>query len=158
MAGEIAGATLAFSLARLLGRRWVEKWQSERWSRWDRRIGGRGILSVAIFRLVLLPFDSVSYACGLSTIRLRDFLMGTVAGGIASGRVPEGGVAGDPWDSWINPTSILGGVLAVAVVAFLASVYLVWDARRLDPSLEDYFRRRAVVMSVVTGAIAIRSR
>jgi cytochrome d ubiquinol oxidase subunit II len=86
---------------------------------------------------------------------LVPFCMGTVAGGIASGRVPEGGVAGDPWDSWINPTSILGGVLAVAVVAFLASVYLVWDARRLDPSLEDYFRRRAVVMSVVTGAIAV---
>ena len=31
----------------------------------------------------------------------------------------------------MNPTSILGGVLAVVVVAFLAAVYLVWDARRL---------------------------
>ena len=47
---------------------------------------------------------------------------------------PAGGVAGDPWDSWVNPTSVLGGVLAVVVVAYLAAVYLVWDARRLgDP-------------------------
>ena len=32
------------------------------------------------------------------------------------GRVPAGGKAGDPWSSWVNPTSILGGVLAVTVV------------------------------------------
>ena len=40
-------------------------------------------------------------------------------------------IAGDPWSSWINPTSILGGVLAVVVCAYLAAVYLVWDARAL---------------------------
>ena len=44
---------------------------------------------------------------------LVPFCMGAVAGAIASGRVPAGGKAGDPWSSWINPTSILGGVLAV---------------------------------------------
>src|SRR5215212_2523108 len=60
------------------------------------------------------------------------YCMGAIAGAIASGRVPEGGVAGDPWDSWVNPTSVLGGVLAVIVVAYLAAVYLVWDARRTD--------------------------
>ena len=38
---------------------------------------------------------------------------GAVAGGIASGRVPTAG-HGDPVTSWLNPTSILGGVLAVA--------------------------------------------
>ena len=83
------------------------------------------------------------------------FCMGAVAGAIASGRVPSGGKAGDPWDSWINPTSILGGVLAVTACAFLASVYLVNDARRLDDAeMVEYFRRRAVVMAIVTGVIA----
>ena len=62
---------------------------------------------------------------------LVPYCMGAVAGAIASGRVPAGGDAGDPWTSWVNPTSILGGVLAVVVVAYLAAVYLVWDARRL---------------------------
>jgi cytochrome d ubiquinol oxidase subunit II len=81
--------------------------------------------------------------------------MGTVAGAIASGRVPAGGKAGDPWSSWINPTSIVGGLLAVAVVAYLAAVYLVWDARRLpDPALVGYFRRRAVGAGVVAGVVA----
>ena len=86
---------------------------------------------------------------------LVPFCMGAVAGGIASGRVPAGGQAGDPWSSWINPTSILGGVLAVTVAAYLASVYLVWDARRLsDASMVDYFRRRAVITAVVAGIVA----
>ena len=81
------------------------------------------------------------------------FCMGAVAGAIASGRVPAGGVAGDTWDSWINPTSILGGVLAVSVCAYLAAVYMVWDARRFgDDEMAEYFRRRAIGAAVVTGA------
>ena len=83
------------------------------------------------------------------------YCMGAIAGAIASGRVPAGGVAGDPVDSWINPTSILGGVLAVCAVSYLASVYLIWDARRLDHGpMVEYFRRRAVVAAIVTGVVA----
>jgi cytochrome d ubiquinol oxidase subunit II len=86
---------------------------------------------------------------------LVPYCLGAVAGGIASGRVPSGGRAGDPVTSWINPTSILGGALAVVACAYLAAVYLVWDARRVDDAvLVEYFRRRAVGMAVVAGAIA----
>ena len=87
---------------------------------------------------------------------LVPYCMGAMAGGIASGRVPAGGQAGDPVHSWINPTSILGGVLAVAAVAYLAAVYLVWDARRLDDTaMVEYFRRRAVVAAAVVGVIGV---
>src|SRR4249919_1916988 len=86
---------------------------------------------------------------------LVPYCMGAVAGAVASGRVPAGGKAGDPWHSWVNPTSVLGGVLAVVVVAYLAAVYLVWDARRLgDPAMAEYFRRRAVAAAVVAGIVA----
>ncbi len=86
---------------------------------------------------------------------LVPYCMGAVAGAIASGRVPAGGVAGDRWSSWVNPTSILGGVLAVTVCAYLAAVYLVSDARRLGQlDMVDYYRRRAVVAAVVAGAVA----
>ena len=49
-------------------------------------------------------------AFALSSV-LVPYCMGAIAGAIASGRVPAGGVAGDPWDSWVNPTSVFGGVL-----------------------------------------------
>jgi cytochrome bd ubiquinol oxidase subunit II len=86
---------------------------------------------------------------------LVPFCLGAVVGAIATGRIPSGGVAGDPWSSWINPTSILGGVMAVVMAAYLASVYLVWDARRLaDDEMVEYFRRRAVITAVVAGVVA----
>ena len=81
------------------------------------------------------------------------YSMGAMAGGIASGRVPAGGQAGDPVDSWVNPTSVLGGVLAVAAVAYLSATYLVWEARRLgDTDMAEYFRRRTVIAA---GAVAV---
>lgn len=87
---------------------------------------------------------------------LVPYCMGAVAGAIASGRVPPGGEAGDAWDSWVNPTSILGGVLAVTVCAYLAAVYMVWDARRLeDDEMVEYYRHRAVVAAVVAGLVAL---
>ena len=93
-------------------------------------------------------------AFALSSV-LVPYCFGAVAGAIASGRVPAGGVAGDPWDSWVNPTSVLGGVLAVVVVAYLAAVYLVWDSRRLgDQAMVEYFRRRAVGAAIAAGVVA----
>src|SRR5881394_1713823 len=81
-------------------------------------------------------------AFALSSV-LVPYCMGAIAGAIASGHVPAGGKAGDPWSSWINPTAILGGVLAVIVCAYLAAVYLVWDSRRLGrDDMVEYFRRR----------------
>jgi cytochrome d ubiquinol oxidase subunit II len=87
---------------------------------------------------------------------LVPYCMGAVAGAIASGRVPPGGEAGDPWSSWVNPTSIVGGLLAVTVCAYLAAVYLIWDARRLaDDLLVEYFRRRAIVTAIVAAVVAL---
>jgi cytochrome d ubiquinol oxidase subunit II len=94
-------------------------------------------------------------AFALSSV-LVPYCMGAVAGAIASGRVPAGGEAGDPWDSWINATSILGGILAVTVCAYLAAVYLVWDADRLgDAAMVEYYRQRAVGAAVVSGFVAL---
>ncbi|WP_421118704.1 cytochrome d ubiquinol oxidase subunit II [Aquihabitans daechungensis] len=87
---------------------------------------------------------------------LVPFFFGCVAGAIATGRVPAGGVAGSPWASWVNPTSVLGGVLAVVAVAYLASVFMVFDAGRVaDAEMVEYFRRRAVVAAVVAGVVAL---
>jgi cytochrome d ubiquinol oxidase subunit II len=87
---------------------------------------------------------------------LVPYCFGAVAGAIASGRVPAGGVAGDRWSSWVNPTSILGGTLAVTVCAYLAAVYMVHDAHRLsEPEMVEYFRRRAMAAAIVAGIVAI---
>ena len=84
------------------------------------------------------------------------FFLGAAGGAIASGRVPAGNAAGDPWTSWLNPTSILVGLLAIATCAYLAAVFLVADARRRSQrELVDYFRRRATLAALAAGALAV---
>jgi cytochrome bd ubiquinol oxidase subunit II len=86
---------------------------------------------------------------------ITPFFLGTVAGALASGRVPEDG-NGDALGCWVNPTSALGGALAVLTCAFLAAVFLVAEARRRgEPDLEAWFRIRARVAAAATGALAL---
>lgn len=84
------------------------------------------------------------------------FFLGTIAGAVASGRVPPGIAAGDVISSWLNPTSLLGGVIAVGTCAFLAAVFLCSDAQRgRDTTLVGYFRTRAIATAIVVGIIAL---
>jgi cytochrome d ubiquinol oxidase subunit II len=84
---------------------------------------------------------------------ITPFFLGTVAGGIASGRVPADG-RGDRWSSWLNPTSLIGGVIAVGTCAFLAGVFLVADADRSgNQRLVSALRTRTLAVAVVTGAV-----
>jgi cytochrome d ubiquinol oxidase subunit II len=126
-------------------------------------------LSLAALGIV---FRGASFAFRKAVFRTRDrrnfgaafaissvlvpYFLGSVVGSIASGRVPAGGVAGDPWASWVNPTSILSGVLAVCVAAYLAAFFLVADAERLsDDTMAGYFRRRATAAGVAAGVVSL---
>jgi cytochrome bd ubiquinol oxidase subunit II len=82
------------------------------------------------------------------------YFLGAVAGAVASGRVPLGLARGDIWSSWWNPTSTVTGVLAVAVCAYLAAVYLTHDAERSAPELVEPMRRRALVAGVAAGVLS----
>src|SRR5829696_1338716 len=91
----------------------------------------------------------------LSSI-LTPFALGTAVGAIASGRVPVGNARGDLVTSWLNPTSIATGILAVATGTYLAAVYLAEDGARAGRGdLAAAFRRRALGAGVSTGAIAL---
>jgi cytochrome d ubiquinol oxidase subunit II len=104
---------------------------------------------------VRTPEQRVNGAAFAAASVVTPFFFGTVAGGIASGRVPSAG-GGDPLTSWVNPTSILGGLLAVFVCAYLAAVFLIAEARaRRAIDLESWFRRRAQVAAVVAGGLTV---
>jgi cytochrome d ubiquinol oxidase subunit II len=86
---------------------------------------------------------------------LTPFVFGTVAGAVASGRVPLDG-SGDRWSSWTGPSSLVGGGLAVLTCAFVAAVFLTDEAARSDDqSLADRCRARALGAGVVTGIAAL---
>ncbi len=84
------------------------------------------------------------------------FALGAAIGGVASERVPVGNAEGDLISSWINPTSLLIGVLAVVFCAYMAAVYLAADAARAgSPDLVRAFRARALGAGLAAGALAL---
>ena len=87
---------------------------------------------------------------------LVPFCFGACLGAIASGRVPVGNAAGDPISSWLSPTGVLVGALAVVTGAYLAAVYMAGDSVRTGlPDLARAFRARALIAGGLAGAIAI---
>ena len=123
---------------------------------------------LALLGIVLrgASFAFRKYAATLSQARLfgavfaissviTPFFLGTVVGAIASGRVPATG-RGDLWTSWLNPTSVSGGVIAVGSCAFLAGTFLCADARRSGHRhLTEELRRRTLAVGAATGVIVL---
>jgi cytochrome d ubiquinol oxidase subunit II len=126
-------------------------------------------LSLAAFGIVLrgAGFAFRPVAAGLVARRaagavfaassvVTPFFLGAAAGAIAGGRVTMGDGPRDLFGSWLNPTSLLVGALAVSTCAYLAAVFLVADARRTkQPDLEAYFLRRATAAAIVAGALSM---
>jgi cytochrome d ubiquinol oxidase subunit II len=87
---------------------------------------------------------------------LTPFALGTAVGGLAAERVSVGNPGGSLVTSWLNPLSITIGVLAVAVSAYMAAVFLSGDAvRHGSPALAERFRTRALAAGAVAGAAAL---
>ncbi len=83
------------------------------------------------------------------------FLLGAVLGGVASGRVAVGGDGGSV-EAWLNPTSVLVGLVAVALAAFEGAIHLASEASRYDDvRLEHSLRHRAVLAAAAAGALGV---
>ncbi len=80
-AGAVVGTVITFSLARFLGRPFVERMFGERADfagDWTNR---NGLGLVFFVRLVpLFPFNVVNYALGITRVRFRDYVIGTALG------------------------------------------------------------------------------
>jgi len=84
------------------------------------------------------------------------FCLGAAIGGVASGRVPVGNAAGDAWSSWLNPSSITVGVLAVLSGAYLSAVFMAADAVRAElPDMRAAMRTRALAAGAAAGVAAL---
>jgi uncharacterized membrane protein YdjX (TVP38/TMEM64 family) len=79
--GATMGAVLSFIVARILGKRLVRQKRTSQWNKVEKQIGERGFHYIVVLRLIpLFPFDLVSYASGVSKVRLTAFFFGTLIG------------------------------------------------------------------------------
>ncbi|WP_424183419.1 TVP38/TMEM64 family protein [Actinokineospora sp. G85] len=77
-------ATIAFYLARGIGRRWLEKHLDHAAVRIvDQRIEAGGLAGMLSLRLIpMVPFFLTNYCSGLSVVRFRPYIVGTVVGSL----------------------------------------------------------------------------
>lgn len=81
VSGTMASAAASYALGHGLGRATVRRLAGERINNLSRRIAKRGIVAVALVRMLpVAPFTLVNMVAGASHIRLRDFLIGTFIG------------------------------------------------------------------------------
>jgi uncharacterized membrane protein YdjX (TVP38/TMEM64 family) len=79
--GATTGAALSFGISRLLGRDAVDHLAHGRLERVDALIERHGVTAALVVRLVpVLPFTVLNYACGVTAMRLRHYLVGTASG------------------------------------------------------------------------------
>ena len=80
--GSNLGATAAFFVARFLGREWVQR-LSARTSlgRFEEGVEKNGFQVILTMRLIpVFPFNGVNFGAGLSSIRYRDYFLGSLLG------------------------------------------------------------------------------
>ena len=80
---SVLAATAAFLLGRTALRPWVSRRaaRSKRLAAIDAALGSSGLKLILLLRLSpLIPFSLFNYAAGLSRVRLRDFVLGSLLG------------------------------------------------------------------------------
>ena len=75
------GATLAFLMARYFGRDFVSRLMKGRIESFDEKVAKHGFRFILTLRLIpLIPFNGLNLGSGLSRIKYRDYLLGSVLG------------------------------------------------------------------------------
>ncbi len=84
------------------------------------------------------------------------FMLGAVAGAIASGqiRIVEGQVRANYWTTWTSPFALACGAFALGLCSVLAATYLtVEEQQARDVVLVSLFRTRAILAGAATALI-----
>lgn len=134
MATAVSGL-LSFALARSLGRRMVARHLTRtRVRAVDERLTGGGWLAVASLRLIpAVPFLPTNYACGLSSVRTRPYLTGTMIGSLPGTAAAV--VLGDTLTG-TTPPALLAAYAVFAVVGATGLWFAVHDWRTRSRSVQ----------------------
>lgn len=83
--GAIVAAAIAFGFSRTIGRPTMEQRLAGRWQAMDHEIRRGGLFYMFAIRLIpVMPYGIVNFAAGLTSIRFKDYLMGTTLGTVPS--------------------------------------------------------------------------
>ncbi|MEM8642845.1 MAG: TVP38/TMEM64 family protein [Cyanobacteria bacterium P01_G01_bin.54] len=77
----LIAAIVAFAFTRTIGRQWIAQRLKGRWETFDAEMRQGGLFYMSAIRLLpIIPYGIVNFAAGLTSIRTRDYLIGTAIG------------------------------------------------------------------------------
>jgi uncharacterized membrane protein YdjX (TVP38/TMEM64 family) len=125
LTGCAAGASGAFLIGRSLGRDFIRKLMGRRIRGYDAAIRKNGFLTVFYLRILNFPFTPLNFGLGLTSVRFKDYLIGTALGVAVSVFVLTflGGVLREAWVSGRWHLLLSGKSLAAAGL-YTASVLI----------------------------------
>lgn len=119
-AGVLLSALTLFAIGRVLGQARLQRLLGRRAGRVQSRIIGKGVVAVAMIRMVpIAPFSIVNVVAGASKLSLRDFMLGTVLG-MAPGIAVMAALGAQIADLARNASWTNAALLALAVLAWIA--------------------------------------
>mgnify|MGYP001589390847 CR=1 FL=1 len=108
---------VAYGVARAMGREWVAQHETPWMKTMEAKLLAAPMMTSMLLRFLLLPFDTVNYACGLVGVPLLPYAAGTALGVLPG--VVTFAIFGGAWD---DPRAIavsalvFGGSIAFAAV------------------------------------------
>jgi uncharacterized membrane protein YdjX (TVP38/TMEM64 family) len=119
------GAFLTLLISRSLARGWMERLikGSDRLRTLDDMLAENGVSMVCLLRLSpVMPFAATSYALGLSSVSMRDYMLGTLAslpallGYVVLGQMAAGGLSSEHV-GWLHWSMTAIGIAATVALA-----------------------------------------
>jgi len=127
MIGFTISGTIAFYLARVLGRDFVAGILRKRFNKLENMMQESGFKYLFILRLPpVIPYDPLSYACGLTNISYKDFILASLIGVI-----PETicySIIGTSFKNPLSPQFMIP--MAVLIIGTLSAKYVIGRGRK----------------------------
>ena len=120
MLGGIIASSLGFSISRWLAQDWVRRRLPQRFIGWEKRFVDHALLSTIALRLVTGYAPAADWFLGISKVRWREFIIGTILGLIPATFLFS--YYGDDTVRWVQNAPLIAVAVALTAVILITAV------------------------------------
>ena len=120
MLGGIIASSLGFSISRWLAQDWVRRRLPQRFIGWEKRFVDHALLSTIALRLVTGYAPAADWFLGISKVRWREFIIGTILGLIPATFLFS--YYGDDTVRWVQDAPLIAVAVVLTAVLLITAV------------------------------------
>ena len=120
MLGGIIASSLGFSISRWLAQDWVRRRLPQRFIGWEKRLVDHALLSTIALRLVTGYAPAADWFLGISKVRWREFIIGTILGLIPATFLFS--YYGDDTVRWVQNAPLIAVAVVLTAVILITAV------------------------------------